>query len=902
MKRSNFVFILPLLVFSFSNPATSFDTTSFDISPDILEFNTLVQDQNKTYKQMCLAYVACKNAHNKKVSEQNKIEACKKGKGTVLLSGDSSDFPTSKDQVPLTYDLKEESLLEISSVDDESKGKFSKNTPCEDWTNFQVEKNDDIKTAKGKLNEKVELRDGEVFVIKEYSDALREHIAKKLEQGDFKRETCQSYYDGKGLAWVVANGVLNDKPINRVVDPQQCEQRRDTNSIFSYKRNGIYTSFGQDPLMSIEEFGKNEICRAMATRKISQSSNSYVNSCNDYLDKGSQICASVSEPSDPNSATEFHFDNPRLNFADIKFKNQDTCKKLFYNKFKQCLGLKYNAISYTSKNVMEEGSIPKIASQYQNPSDPFVPTQVGTPASGNQLTDQEKKVKKQITDAFEGGCSSEDPTCSIKGEDRVRENQQGKKVAEQLMIDEIYDQWNVCFAFRELSREVADDFGSWEGLEEVTSFDGRFRCQRNQPYTQDYKACRHLVLAYNSFVAGEQVTNIAGQGWSMVRQNQIQKEQMAQTAPAIGQGEQIDPDKQQHDQVQAGLNAQQKVYKHMQQKEQVNLGFYSAQAGTLTVMLAAYPTPNNFSDKCDTEDGADLDANCIGAQVMMDPDVGEYVTRDLFANQEVKRQMWGEVMQAGAKAALAALKANAFGSRAKDLDKYKEEYQKLNKDHIKKTDSDYLVGYCQIYPTTPMCANKGERQMGNSSFGVNSVGVQGNDGQQYGFNNDEGSFGELEDEQMSDSQKRAIADLSGVMDQDSAASFDNSFDKIGAGGFSRSGAGGGGGGGGAGGGGGGGSAYNPSAGGRGGSGGSKSAFGPARKLSYKAGGTFKSGKGVGSGKKKSANPFSNLFGSKKSRSVASQVNDIAPKHSGLFDKISKRYGTLQKENRLLNLK
>src|SRR5690606_860995 len=53
--------------------------------------------------------------------------------------------------------------------------------------------------------------------------------------------------------------------------------------------------------------------------------------------------------------------------------------------------------------------------------------------------------------------------------------------------------------------------------------------------------------------------------------------------------------------------------------------------------------------------------------------------------------------------------------------------------------------------------------------------------------------------------------------------------------------------------------------------------------------------------KKVDNPFSSLFGAKKnSRNVASDTEDIAPKESSLFKKISNRYTEVKNQKRLLD--
>jgi hypothetical protein len=467
--------------------------------------------------------------------------------------------------------------------------------------------------------------------------------------------------------------------------------------------------------------------------------------------------------------------------------------------------------------------------------------------------------------------------------------QVNKEWATKAMVNEIDRQYKPCIAFREVSRDIKESVGKWEGVEDFNSIDGRFTCRRVRPWTMDFKACKRLVNTYNGFIVGDQARGLANQGWTMNESRKIQKKATSE----MGSGNQLN----------AGLDAQKSTLLHRRDQERGNTVFFTAQAAVITGQLLGYPTPKTVSRKCSpdtTESGVSGSHYCAVVTAWEEhPDIKN---NELFPNEDIKKQMWSEVMKASSSAVLAAIKQGQFNKMAGDIKKIKEAFGGLE-DKSTTKDSQIELSYCKFNPTAPTCRTSGPRVTRGGGFQYGNISTQGAGGAVNIAGNDT-AFGEYDEGEDSAAKRAAIQDLGGMIDNTSADSFDNKFNKIGAGSFAKKGLGGGGGGGGgaAGGGGGGGGGAGPAK------------AGAQNKFAVnKSGGTgrFQSGTGGksgfgsgGSSSKKSAskNPFSNMFGSKKGRNVASQVsNDIAPANSALFDKISKRYSKVAAENRLINL-
>lgn len=458
-----------------------------------------------------------------------------------------------------------------------------------------------------------------------------------------------------------------------------------------------------------------------------------------------------------------------------------------------------------------------------------------------------------------------------------------------IVKDEVHRQYGVCHSFRELGRDSFERFGEWEGTESMQSIDGQYTCSRVTPWTQDFKACMTLIHTYNGFLAGKQGLDIVSSAATIKESTQISQDAAEQMAEG--------------DQLNAGLDAQKKTYELQRDKERANLAFHGSKAAALTALILNFPTPNSVSRKC-SEGSEDSSINpaffCEAATYWgNNGEKGEKVRDEqVFPNQDVKNRMWMEVMKSGADAALAALKQSQLNKMASDVQLVKEAFNGLE-DNSTTSDSQIELSYCKYNPSAPSCQNSGERVTYGGGFSYGNVSSQGAGGESYSIGQTDNAFGEYDENLDSEAKRQAIEDLGGIIDNTVADSFDGSFDAPGAGKLGKGSLGGGGGGsGGAGGGGGGGGAPGKAKAGK------QNSFAPSKSgLSGFSSGTSSSFASGGSkSKSNSKNPFSSMFGSKKGRTVASKVsNDIAPANSMLFDKISKRYGKVNAENRLINL-
>jgi hypothetical protein len=766
------------------------------------------------------------------------------------------------------------------SAEDESPKEFTGNG-CEAWATFQATNGDELVAARKNVIDEdnaVQMSYDANGTPSEDNPQIQKDVKEQLAEA-FEYSYCSTsvfserYVDksfdytkekgepGKVVDYTIAfedsasgfDPGFPDPEFRRIPKPASCiheEKNYITNQDFSY-----YTDYTDTTAALLTPKGKKRVCEGALFQRDENGV-----ACNDLF-KAAQSCNDEDSPFISESpATKVIFEDHK--FAQIintylqsvnanensnqtantlTFGEKEHCQQFMINKFKQCIGTAYSKI------------------------------------------DIDTEAAESVT-----------PTKSHADEESVA-------LAKTKLAKEMGLQFGTCIAFRKLSQEIANDLGeSWAQPGQThASADGRVLCQRIAPWTLDYKACKNLADTQSGFMVGDMARNVGGQGWSMVRQNQIRNESQDQMMGANQNGTLKPGDEgyisPQENQVNVALDSQKKMYEHQKNKETMNLGFHAAQAGTLTTLLSTYPTPNKIGRQ--SEDHPYL-STIIDASERFSG-----VKAQLFANQEQRKKMWGQVMESAASATLAALKAAQYKKMANDVQTYKKAFNDLNKDATNSS-STLEVGYCSLNPTAPGCTNTGPRMMGNSQFSYGSIGAQNASGGAIDFNNDEGNLGAFDEAELTQSQQTAIDDLGSVIDRDSAGSFGSGIEKkVGAGKFSRSPASGGGGGGG-GGAGGGGSAYNGGGAG-GGAGGNNSAFGGAKqKVSYGAGsGRIKySGSGSGSSKK-SSNPFSSLFGKKKGRKVASKVtNDIAPSHSGLFDKISKRYSKMQQADRLHKLK
>jgi hypothetical protein len=864
------------------------------------ELSQLASDTERKYAALCKLHKKCKKA-------EKKDKACIDSRVAKVNAANVSDTDYPKNasmfsEIQEGYDLEikeivagtpndegvlpdgtfhESDVMEIEEANNTSKS-------CDVWAKHQTNKNEQVMAMRADEIEKdnvVQMDYGTPGTPSEENPQIKKDVKDQL-IGQFEyKDYCPTnvFKDGyikdafdtavanvaSGIeSYTVASQrststsrafIVEDN--RRIPIPSACVDDSEEDSYFVDQDYSFFTDFSKDAISLLSEPGKKRACEGTLYQP---DENGII--CNDIF-KVAVSCAETNSPLIVKGTQEtFDFDTIPLaqvvtandevdpsqsESKKLAFSTVKNCKTFMINKFKQCIGARFKKANVK----LNESTDPKIQVVEWAEEEKDKPVEV-------EVANQEHLQKK--------------------------------------LEREVNIQYGACIAFRKVAQEIASEIEPWTPGEKTASADGRVICQRVTPWTLDYKACKNLANTQSGFMVGDMARNVGGQGWSMVRQNQIRNESQDQITGANQNGTLKPGDEgyvaPQENQVNVALDAQKKMYEHQKNKETMNLGFHSAHAGTMTTLLTTYPTPNKIGRQ--SEDHPYLKT------VIEISNVYPAVKEELFANQKARKSMWGQVMESAASATLAALKASQYKKMANDVQTYKNAFNDLNKDATSSS-STLEVGYCSLNPTAPGCTNTGPRVMGNSQFSYGSIGAQNASGGAIDFNNDEGNLGAFDEEQLTQSQQTAIDDLGSVIDQDSAGSFGSGIEKkVGAGKFSRSPASGGGGGGGGGGAGGGGSAYNGGGAG-GGSGGNNSAFGGAKqKVSYGAGsGRIKySASGSGSSKK-SSNPFSSLFGKKKGRKVASKVtNDIAPSHSGLFDKISKRYSKMQQADRLHKLK
>ncbi len=537
----------------------------------------------------------------------------------------------------------------------------------------------------------------------------------------------------------------------------------------------------------------------------------------------------------------------------FQFRSRDVCEDVLMDQFKACMG---DTPSYDPSQASD------------------VVAKKGIKASlirdnkGREHSALDFDPSKELVVCSDGSC--------------------GEKQKEELEVrlsNSYYKQFYKCNSWKHVIGAV--DEGKqvqWEPGEYYESFDRRFKCVNTSPWTMDYHSCKAAVTFYDGAAVGTVAMDTANMAIVAGKNNKIQQEALSNS---VGGGDQLN----------TSLNAQAKSLTVREQAETRKAVFSGSKVAGLTTILLSYKTPNKFKRDC-VEGQTDLAGGEIHFCVAADSAEGESPNaKEIFANQQVRKEMWSEVAKASVETTLAIMAATQASKQRSDVNKYKKMFEE-QKDESNTEGVAVGLDYCKYNPASPQCQNRGPRVSSGGDFAYGNVGLQGQ-GQNLAITDKDDSFGEYKDETIADGSTDAIDDLGNMIDNSDIGSFGNDFNAPGAGGTTKGTAlGGGGGGGGAGGGaGGGGSAPAKAKAGQ-----SNYAVTSTKGAYGKRGGDAKySGGGSANKKKKSSNPFSKMFGSKSSRNIASDVKDIAPAHSGLFDKISKRYERVATDKRLLDL-
>lgn len=437
---------------------------------------------------------------------------------------------------------------------------------------------------------------------------------------------------------------------------------------------------------------------------------------------------------------------------------------------------------------------------------------------------------------------------------------------------------------------IANSFGSdLQGVDRRDSQDRKIFCVRKSGITADWESCTSALSMYDSIVVAEAAMQI----FQGVQQNNAQNKAQDQYNQRAANG----------DAQNAAYDAQVSTVNSAKQLNQQQAMAYTAAVAALFAKVQGWikedkqtllqkgcsartPAPATPAENkvYASKDAVSKQANCAAAvEQGFEPYKGY-----IFANRAAKAAFTTAAMMYAAKAIAAGIKASQLGNIAKKVEEAK-----------KQTEDQYdapTFERCQLTPNDPACAGAVTRTSGSGlqdggfgfgdSFGNNAFSPLG----------DEEKLGDIAPLPLPGSD--TVADVSNPF-ADDAKNASGIVDPASAASVQPGAAGGGGGGGGAPGGGGGSASLGNDTPGADDS--KKENDIKANKADGKyniaGGGAFQAVKPM-----KDENPFANLFDGKgggkleEDRSIAS--GDIDGQDSGLFSKISKRYGQVQADKRI----
>jgi hypothetical protein len=401
------------------------------------------------------------------------------------------------------------------------------------------------------------------------------------------------------------------------------------------------------------------------------------------------------------------------------------------------------------------------------------------------------------------------------------------------------------------------------------------KCEYKGGLAIDYKDCKQIVNKYNQGFIAEQGFKVAGEAQRIGAQRNA-----AQQA--------ADPNNLQT----GALDAMGTVIEKEKSIQTQMAGFYTAYAGVIGGYLIAWKTPKwleSEEHKCATE----LDE--VSCKALEDVILGAGMEGYYFPNQGYKGHFTAEMIKHAGNSTMHGVLAGQYKKAGDDIDKAKEDVYDLQQ-----REQD-LIGLddCVANPDQPGCngSGGGRRQIEGVEFG----GIEFGGGANSAFNPqalDSGSGGITGNRgTISDADASSIASgLENFADKGASAPKDVAPGAA----ASKFGGNGGGAGGGGGGGGGGGAAPGLSNINRGGGSKDSGIKIGSSSMKFGKGGFATGGRGAA---KSNKNPFSGLLGKKKGKKGGVKVerglaSGIDAKGSKLFEKISKRYGKVIKDNRL----
>ncbi len=397
----------------------------------------------------------------------------------------------------------------------------------------------------------------------------------------------------------------------------------------------------------------------------------------------------------------------------------------------------------------------------------------------------------------------------------------------------------------------------------VQSADKTITCKKPQPYTFDYEQCENAVAAYNVVVTAEMGMNETQKIRTDMKNNNIQADASKQAASGDSQTAALD----------AGIQSN----KHQKQIQGEKVAAYSLAVAALVNAYRQIPTKSDALNACGGN-----------------PCIPTFQTHEksILANQSAKAALVVAISTFTAKGIAAGIKMGQYDNAAKQIEKAKAPYEEEG--------DDMMMERCTFNPTDPLCLKPGQRVAGSQY--KSGEFTLGGDGVGNAFNMTPDSDVPVELGAETNLDGETVASINSPFVDDAKEAMDI-VNPAGAAQMQAGGPGAGAGGGGAGGGlGGGGASLGGDLAGT-----DKDANKEANIKANQISGKYNAAGGGGytgvkGSKKDNANPFASLFDAKSNggieedRSIASE--DINGASSGLFQKISKRYGQIQADKRI----
>ena len=556
------------------------------------------------------------------------------------------------------------------------------------------------------------------------------------------------------------------------------------------------------------------------------------------------------------------------------------CRAIAYKNFVQCSSLVNNG------SLFSQMRIPQFAA---DPSSEF-PTEMFTPQEGETFKDVETRVMASAL-PFQDGYNA---LVNQGASEEARQSNVGV-FDSNTIIGKMHMYYGNCALYRNAAKKNKDGSRVEVGRREA-SVRGSYSCKLETPWSADFKFCNHAIMWADGF------SDILSVGTNMV----MDVRGVSQTEGAMNEANnaamQGDPT--------GGMILQEQELRNRSDKHLANAAVDTASALGSMAGWMAYPGPKRLRSSCEGSGESVYGSRAIDCGMYhaysyqwIESGGQQANYASVFPNASVKNILMTKMIQKFGSGMYNAIVGRSLAKQAGQVNKLREGFQEFYEEPTIGLGGPgtTLSTYCQQNPSVPSCRSRRDGTVQGGGMGFNGGIQDGQGGSNFSFGNE--TAGEFIDEEGTDPNRRkAIDDLKGIIGNTNREKFGSDFNAPGAvkgaansgggaGAISGSaGGGGGGGGGGA---------------GNSGGGGASGQSGPSKsKISYSSGGAdsfkYRAG-GSDASKSKSKNPFSNMFG-KKNRKVASNVvDDIAPKKSKLFEKISSAYSKANKQNRLIKV-